>query len=303
MLKPLTKKLLILGTLLGCTVVSAQNQVGAGMPEALKDIKPASGVCRRDAPEQTSNTAQTSSMAWAPDLSCALDGSELARMLGQPGVVVVDTRTSQSFNAFRIADALNLDVANLRQKTFLYDKTVILAGSGKGERELYSACAALKAQGFKRVSVLRGGMAAWAAQGLPALGRASDAGLMEGLSSAELWVESQFDANLLLIVRERVDMLSQLKSGVEIVSASPEALSSMLARYRKANRNALPAALLLVAAAPLPAEDLQKLRQAIKPVPLLMYADKTEAYVRYLKQQQAVWAAQALGPKQLGCGL
>lgn len=302
MLKLLMVKILILGALLCTAAASAQNQAGAGMPEALKDIKPASGVCRRDAPEQTSSTP-ASSQALAPDLSCALEASELARMLGQPGVAVVDTRTSPAFNAFRIADALNLDVTSLRHKTFLRDKTLVLAGSGKGERELYSACAALKAQGFKRVSVLRGGMAAWAAQGLPALGRASDVSLMDGLSPAELWVESQFDANLLLLVRERAGMLSQLRSGVEIASASPETLSSILARYRKANRNALPAAVLLVAAAPLPAEALQSLRQAIKPVPLLVYAETTEAYARYLKQQQAVWAAQAHGPKQPGCGL
>ena len=62
------------------------------------------------------------------------------------------------------------------------------------------------------------------------------------------------------------------------------------------------AAVVLVTSAAGGTSSLADLRQAIQPIPLLAYTGTAEAYTRQLAQQNAVWAAQARGPKKPRCG-
>jgi rhodanese-related sulfurtransferase len=296
------RRTLPLGLLIACGAL-AQTQPGAPLPEALQGIKPAAGMCRRDdaAPPKARTRAKAGVIR--PDLSCALAPAEVSGLLKRPGAVLIDIRPPPEYAAFHIDGALNATVSEVHTKRFLRGKTIVLIGDGKAEREAYAACARLKTHGFAQVKVVRGGMPAWLSSGQRVLGRAPNAAQLARLAPAELWAESRFDANLVLVPRRREDMQRQLSSAVPIEEESPAAIRAAIERRRGKPGNAPLAAVVLVTAAGSDNEALLRLRQAIQPVPLLAYTDTAAAYARYLAQREAIWTAQARGPKQPGCSL
>jgi rhodanese-related sulfurtransferase len=278
----------------------AQVRPGTVLPEALKDVAPATGLCRAD--EGPAGTVSAAPPSPAPDLSCMATLAELAPWIGHADAVWVDVRVPAEPEPARIEGSLPLTVTALMSKAYLKSKTVVLVGSGKAERELYAACAGLKAQGFQRVKVLQGGLPTWLAGGRPVVGRGGVADALVRLSAPELWLESHFDANLVLVVRSQAGMQEQLHFSKVIADAGAPAVKAVMAQRRKELKNEPLAAVVLVVAPDTPAPTLLQLRQAIAPVPLLVHADGSDVFMRQMKQQQLVWAAQARGPKQPACG-
>ena len=199
--------------------------------------------------------------------------------------------------------ALQVSADQLAGKPFLKDKTLVLMGNGRAERELYVACARLKAQGFRDVRVLQGGMPAWRVSGRPVLSRNVLADEVPRFSAPQLWLESHFEANLMLATPDQARVQAALPQVRVIADASLSTLQKALAAQRKATKDRAIAALVLVVPPEMPAGDLQALRTALAPLPLLVYADGADAYAKQMKQQQQVWTAQARGPKQPACGL
>ena len=212
---------------------------------------------------------------------------------------MADVRPAADYAAFHLNGALNLTAAELRTKPYLRGKAVVLIGDGKAERERYIDCARLKASGFKHTKVLRGGMPAWLSSGQAILGRASDAASMGLLSPGELWAETRFNANLVLLTADRKGLSHEWPSATTIPDAS---LAAIQAALKQRGNKSPPASVVLVTADDKVAASLPGLRQAIQPVPLLAYTGLADAYTRQLAQQQAVWDAQARGPKKPRCG-
>jgi rhodanese-related sulfurtransferase len=297
------RRVLPIGLLATCSAF-AQTQPGIPMPEALKNIKPAAGVCLREAAvSPKARVFAKADEAARPDLSCAIVPAELSRLLKRPDTVLIDVRNATDYAAFHIEGVLNTTVSELHIKRFLRGKTVVLIGSGKAERELYTACTRLKTHGFRQVKVLHGGMPSWLSFGQAVLGRVPNAAQLARLTPSELWIESRFDANLLLVARSQEEIQRQLSSSMLIPDESPAAVQAAIERRRKQPKKAPLAAVVLVTAAGSDNETVQRLRQAIQPIPLLVYTNTADAYAHQLAQQKAVWAAQARGPKQPACGL
>jgi len=276
---------------------------GSALPDALKDVKPSTGICRRDDFTAPGSAALRGAAEPRPDLACRLGVDQWARLAGEPQTTLVDVRSAPERELATLDGALPLTAAQLAGKPFLKDKTLVLLGNGKAERELYVACSTLKAQGFRDVRVLQGGMPAWLASGRPVLSRNALANEVPHLSAPELWLESHFDANLVLAVPGQARVQAALPQARVIANAGLPAIQSALAAQRKATKNRAVAAVVLVVAPEMPAADLLALRSALAPLPLLVYADGADAYARQMKQQQQVWTAQARGPKQPACGL
>ncbi|MES2740704.1 MAG: rhodanese-like domain-containing protein [Pseudomonadota bacterium] len=286
--------------LLGGGANAAGTQAAPGeLPEALKGIKPASGVCHRDdvAP------APYPAAQGRPDLSCAIGVSGLQAILQQPNAAVIDVRLNKLFQDYHIAGALSLSYADLHSKPHWRGKAVVLVGDGKAERELYVECGRLKTLGYKNVSVLRGGMPFWLANGQSVAGRAPTASQLTHLAPAELWAESRNQDNLLVIGKERDGAQAQLPLAVPLPTTSGEAIRAVIERRRKELKNAPLSAVVLVAKAGISDQELHQAQQAILPVPLLVYADTDAALAHHITVEKAIWAAQARGPKQLACGL
>ena len=277
----------------------AQNAAPNALPRALKDVQPA-GSCRPDKIEPMEKIFARKELA--PDLSCALSAAELSPGRKPPNTVFIDTRSMSEYDQFRIDGALRMSVSELRSKSYLRGKRIVLIGDGKAERELYVACAELKHRGFKQVRMLRGGMASWLVEQQPVVGRAPAPDRIVRLNAAELWMESRFDRNVVLLADNQFTMLPDLPFSAALGHPSLEIIQAAIQQRRAQLKNAPFASVVLVAERELSAEQLERLQQGLKPVPLLVYADTRQALNRYVATQKAMWAAQARGPKQPNCG-
>jgi rhodanese-related sulfurtransferase len=291
---------LALAGLIMVSSAQAQRHEGKVLPEALKGVAPAGRMCLRDEAPASIGPAVR---AQAPDLSCAMAVRDLASLMGRPDTTVVDVRPAAEHEAFRLRGSLNMAASALRTRTVLKSKTIVLVGSGKGEIELYAACASLRGQGFRQVRVLRGGMASWLSQGQPVDGIAPDAAQLSSLSAAQLWAESRFDANVVLLHPSQEALQQQLPFGIPLRDASASTVKAVLERRRKELKNAPLASVVLAAAPDSPAAEITRLREALHPVPLLVYAEAPASFAVQMTQLNAAWAAQARGPRQPGCGL
>jgi rhodanese-related sulfurtransferase len=80
---------------------------------------------------------------------------------------VLDVRTPREHASHRLPNAMLLPVQQLEQRLHELDRdTSWLVQCEHGQRSLY-ACALLAQAGFTKLANLRGGLAHWAASGLP----------------------------------------------------------------------------------------------------------------------------------------
>jgi rhodanese-related sulfurtransferase len=233
-------------------------------------------------------------------LSCAILPVDLNHQRQSPDTALVDTRTATEFAQFHIDGAMHINMAELRSKAFLREKLIVLIGNGKAEQELYIDCKRLKSNGYKQVKMLRGGMSAWLASGYNVLGQSPKPAKLTKLTASELWIESQFTSNLILVVAGQESLQKQIKGSLLIGDEKPKTIQSAIKqRIKKPQSIALASAVLVVSKNAV----VQAISQAIKPIPLLVYSESSDAFVSQLTQQTAVWAAHARGPKQpSGCG-
>ena len=268
---------------------------GGTMPEALKGINPVSSVCKRE--DVVAGTAGTSPAAAARrDAACAVTPSQLDALRGDPRTVLVDVRASPAPLPEGLA-TMTMPLSAVRTKAFLQDKTVVLLGNGRMERELYEACGALLAQGFARVRVLQGGVPNW-----PVAVRAGEVPSWS-LTAAELWAESQFDGNVVLVSARQAGLRKPLPEAVELPALTPDAARAAVKRWRRDHKAAHLSAVVLAAAPEDGEEAVPRLREALHPVPVLVYTGNDSTYLRQMVQQKTVWAAQARGPRKPACGL
>jgi rhodanese-related sulfurtransferase len=281
----------------------AQGKNYTSVEEALKDVKQAGGTCPRD-DGTTSNAGVTLLGADAtPDLGCILSPAEAVILQGRPDTVLIDTRSMQEFDLFHIDNSLKLTTSELRVKPFLQNKMLILAGNGKGERELYVACGELKRAGFKDVKVLHGGLPLWLTQQQPVIGRIAAVENLVRLSPAQLWAETRFDANLVLLMPGMAMLRKEFQSVVLLREDSLDGLKSIIEKQNRNFRKKPLASVVLVADGAMASERISQLIQVLKPLPVLVYADSAEAFRQFVVSQEAAWKIQARGPKQPKCGL
>jgi rhodanese-related sulfurtransferase len=282
------------------TTSALAEQSNQGVPEALKGIKQANGVCSKETFSSSLGTGGKERRAFAPDLSCSRSIPDVAKSLKDPDTVVIDTRVSTQYVNSHMDGAINLPLDAIKTKAFLRNKEIILVGSGKSEEELYTACAELKANGFRKAAVLRGGMPFWLGSGHPSEAQMEvDIPSVE-LTAAELWSENRFQANL-VIVGASDEMHRQLPGSLLLKDMNSSAIRLAIDKRRRDKKSAI-ATVVLVGAS---LDDIQvrKLRNELSSIPLLFYRGTAEAYKRAISQQNAVWLAQVKGPKQPKCGL
>ena len=113
-------------------------------------------------------------------------------------------------------------------------------------------------------------------------------------------MESRFEANLVLVAINQAPLQKQFTNSLIVPDEQPKTIQSAIEHRRTHSKSGSLAAVVLVTDKGV---DFQSLSQAIKPVPLLVYSETTDAFKQYVAQQNAVWVAQARGPKQpSGCG-
>lgn len=87
---------------------------------------------------------------------------------GEPALTIIDVRLRAVFNESHVTGAISMpadDLVERAQASLELDRDIYVYADTDEEATL--AADALKAAGFKKVSVLRGGVAAWKAAGFP----------------------------------------------------------------------------------------------------------------------------------------
>ncbi len=271
------------------------------MPDILAGLRPAGSECRRDEGTQTGATEIRRADRPA-DMSCALSPARLDDLkLWQtaPDSVLVDVRPADEFESAHIDGALNLEPGLVRSKHFLRGKNLILVGSGKAEEEIYRLCASLKAEGSARTRVLQGGMTAWRGLDGPLVGHADRVATLPRLSASELWLESHFPANLVVLAGMYPELRKALPASRQIARADLKALKAEVKHYRSKHRGQTPVALVLIAG--LSSAQAETLRRGLWPLPVLYYGEGAQAFLAGMRENQAIWAARNRVPKRSGC--
>lgn len=284
----------------GMSFVLAQAASTISLKDSLKNIKPAAGSCTQKEANKPKPLDYVPVDKVIPDLTCATAPEDLAKDSQKTTTFLVDTRTASDFVNYHIDGAMNMSVTALRNKTFLRDKPVVLMSNGKADRELYAECKRLKSNGFKQVKVLRGGMLSWLTSGQSVIGIAPNIAQLTRLTPSELWMESQFESNLVLVSSSQSILQKHLDGSVQLSDDNPKTINKAIDQRRKQSKSGPFSAVVLVVDK---AFDFQTLHEIIKSVPLLVYYDSADAYLNYQAQQKAVWAAHEKGPKQpSSCG-
>lgn len=283
-------------------LMSAQAENVSDLPDALKGIRRADGVCKksdflpqRTHPKETPGKEKT-------NMSCALTVSALKRLMERNDATLIDIRPSKDFAVSRIDGALNTSIASIQTKPFLRNKTIVLVGNGKGEKELYESCESLRADGFKHMHILQGGMPAWLMNGESSFTRGDSSAIPPVLTESELWVESQFSLNIMLIHGE-AEWKNIFPSAIFLKENNGSSLRTIMESRGWKKTRAQINAVILIVDKEVSQEELQNLQKASRSIPLLIHMGSVQNYKKQMAQQNAIWAAQARGPKQPGCGL
>lgn len=275
---------------------------GDGMPSALKGISQAGGVCRPDDKSFASGLPEKEALVKA-DYGCAITASEVRNQMSAPEVLLVDLRPAGEYQTLRIDNALNADLTSLLSKPYWRDKRIILVGRGKFDHDHYISCAKLKRSGYRHVRVMQGGMLSWLAHDFELVGRTVSPQQMARLTASELWQEMQADSTLIVLDRARASFQSEIPQALVLTQPTTEALKKLVDARRKNSGAKRLSSVILLADADTGDSLFKDLQSAALPAALLLYTESREDYRRQLKIQDAVWSAQARGPKRPRCGL
>jgi rhodanese-related sulfurtransferase len=87
---------------------------------------------------------------------------------GEPALTIIDTRDRLLFNESHVMGAISMplvDLVDRTKATLEFDRDIYVYAST--DEEATGAAEQLRAAGYQKVSVLRGGAAAWKAAGFP----------------------------------------------------------------------------------------------------------------------------------------
>ncbi len=93
--------------------------------------------------------------------SCEITSEEVGRRLLSKKVVLVDIRPANEFESYQISGSLNLPSFEIKNKSFLKSKHLIIVGNRSGLMDMGLLCHELKLQGFKKVNFVSGGIGSW----------------------------------------------------------------------------------------------------------------------------------------------
>jgi len=248
--------------------------------------------CRID----TTLPAQRAKARAHADSACALAPSMLADRLRAKNATVIDVRVGLQQHRSRIPGAWVLQPSELRRYESLRTYPLILVGDGKDDSELFEQCVFLKENGFKQVSVLKGGVLSWVKEGQAFLTNDISVQDLQRLSQADL-LRASLAADKLILVAPDAKPLVAVLSGSQLLDAvTPKTIALAV---NKAKVNQQYAAVIVVGAHAWPTDVVEAFTKASS-LPLFVFYGEASAFDDYVKRQAQIWS-RAQGSTQLQC--
>lgn len=131
------------------------------------NLKPmgAAQPCANDIPKSSSASLSTSGQPKEHAQACLVKVDSTIDALANRRVSIIDTRKASEFDKYRIPGSLNIQPHALKTKAFLKSHGFVLIDESHTSAELERVCADLKRNGYAKASVMQGGLFLWKARG------------------------------------------------------------------------------------------------------------------------------------------
>jgi rhodanese-related sulfurtransferase len=131
--------------------------------------------------------------------------------------VLIDVRRSDRFEAARLPRSINVPHFALRHRTDLKTRDLVLVDEGFAPTELAEQAEALRRNGFRSVSVLEGGIAAWVRAGGPVEGTGAAAHVTARITAAEfLRIQTLDPWPIVHLTAATLPMLPDIRVGSDV---------------------------------------------------------------------------------------
>lgn len=279
---------------------SAQDRMPQGFAEVLKDIPRQGGACIAQTETPMARTEKTSMpRRVALHRHCMVSTARIASE-GHANWLVADVRSREEFDRMHVDGSLLLAPDVIRRKRYLAERPLLLIGSGKSDDLLWRACSELRQEGFKHVTVLRGGMPAWVAAGLPTVGQQPDIFELASLRADELYRWLTVPSNLIISALEggEIPLPEKAKMHVRDVEQWATAAMRRIAALKKAKHERV----IIVADERFRRSLFEALRKRMPEELVFFFAEPEENYRRYVRFHDAMLAKKEEGVSKRICG-
>lgn len=298
----------VLTCALACSLACAPVQAGT---HAFTCDRQADGLTAPPAWQSATGTAAATASYSEAERACWADWAHARELATGPDGLWVDVRDEGARRQLGLPGVAVADLADVPARTFLWNQSLVLIGTGVDLKALSQHCAALRQSGrFKSVHVLLHGVRGWRQVG-QTVQAGSALAPPDEISAQEFWLGAA--QGLWRVATLGLDEQAQARLPQPVAFAAstddlPQAMSALAARIAGASEDLSPQRWLVVAAS---AAQLSRARvlwrqqsaarnAALPPVAWLSGA--WPAYAAYRQHQQTL-AAHAGRPLPRLCGL
>jgi rhodanese-related sulfurtransferase len=272
-------------------------QQGSGVPRALKDVPRSNELaCSQESAAGRSGPA-IGRIGPEPDYSCAVTAGDALALIRSGSALLVDSRLSSEFARYRVDGALNADPRTLVVRQQWKARTIMLLDDGTADRETYASCAYLRSRGFRNVRVVKGGLHAWAAAGLPLIGDVPPVTHLQQVDEAAVLRRQASADTLVLLAPSMFRLIDVLPTAQLLGEATPDSIRKAVNDRR---RQATPLHAVVYIG---PSSDLEPLAEWISPQRFLIYPGSEGSLRSYSTSLSKSQQRRAQGPAQIPCQL
>jgi len=255
--------------------------------------------CPSDAAVKPGAALSTSGRPGAHAKACLTKVNSVIDALAKGSVTIIDTRAPSEFDKYRIPGSINMPAHAVKTKAFLKPHAFVLIDGNHTSAELENVCAELRRSGYPQASVVHGGLHSWQAHGGVIEGDMVAARALSFVRPMELVQEQLLKDWLVIDVSAR--------KNPEIHKHFPGAISVPLNPSQK-NDNALFSAIKGAAGKRILVVDEAgdsymavqgKLDARSRAV--LYLEGGLRGYLRFQREQVAIWKQRDEPPKRKGC--
>ena len=255
--------------------------------------------CASDNAKNSLGKISTSGQPKVRAQACLVKADVAIEALARGNVAIVDTRTASEFGKFRIPGSINMPAHAVKTKAFLKQQAFILVDAGHTTVDLERVCSDLKRSGFTKASVLQGGLSLWKSRGGAFEGDAIAARALNMVHPAEFIQEQSANDWLVIDVssRKNQDSKKNFPGSVSVPwSGNHKNDKALLAAINGAGSKRV----LVVDESGDSYSGIESLLGALRKN--VLYLDGgVRAYLKYQREQVAMWKQRDEPPKRKGC--
>ncbi len=237
---------------------------------------------------------------------CLVRFSSIRNQWKSGNIKVIDVRHQQAYQQIHIPGSLNISEYSIRTKNFLKPERLLLVNDGYSYESLLQTCHRLKKSGFKKVSVLVGGINIWSGLGKKLVTNPGFSGYAkDAITSRSLFIAKKEGAWLFLTNVEDIAAIKKLVQSDNVLplNVKPTVLRARLSKIQKESKLKVPANIVIVTTDGKKTELKKQIAGLNKTNPMLFLQGGLSGYKQYLANHKLQIAKSMRGPViQKGCG-